>query len=196
MNVPLKVVFRGMDPSPALEHDIRDRVAKLVRVHQKVTSCHVAVEAPGHKGAVFEVRIDLIVPGGQIVVAREPGRNQAHEDPRVALRDAFGAAGRQLEHFRQRRRRAVKRHEMPDTATVVSLTREAPGAGYGFIETPDDLQVYFHENAVPAGAFDALAVGDEVRFVLAPDEAEEGPHASTVEAVSEARYPMSRALDG
>jgi ribosome-associated translation inhibitor RaiA len=128
MNVPLKVVFRGMDPSPALEHDIRERVTKLVRFHQKVTSCHVAVEAPGHKGAVFEVRIDLVVPGGQIVVAREPGKNQAHEDPHVALRDAFEAAARQLESFRQRRRHAVKHHGEPDMATAISLALEAPRA--------------------------------------------------------------------
>src|SRR5690606_4906914 len=179
MNVPLKVVFRGMDPSPALEHEIRERVEKLVRFHQKVTSCHVAVEAPRHKGAVFEVRIDLVVPGAQIVVAREPGRNQAHEDPHVALRDAFEAAGRQLEHFRQRRRREVKRHAPPPRAVIVTLSRNALGEGYGFLSTADDLEIYFHENAVPGGAFEALELGDEVRYVLAPDEAdEEGPHAS------------------
>ena len=52
------------------------------------------------------------------------------------------------------------------------------------LETPDGLQVYFHEHAVvgPA-AFDALALGDEVRFEIAEGEGEKGPQASTVRRV-------------
>lgn len=37
------------------------------------------------KGKEFAVRIDLKVPGGELPVARE------HEDPQIALRDAFDA---------------------------------------------------------------------------------------------------------
>ncbi len=190
----LQIVFRGMEPSEALERDIRERVTKLQHLHQRITSCHVAVEAPGHKGAVFEVRIDIVVPGHEIVVAREPGKNHAHENVYVALRDAFDAAKRQLDAYRDRRRREVKQHEMPDLGHIVLIARESPEDAYGFLETPDGVRVYFHRNAVVDGSIDALSIGDEVRYVLAEGEGEKGPQASTVRPVSESRYPASRAV--
>ena len=98
----LQILFRGMEPSPALEYEIRERVTKLEQVHPRIVSCRVAVDAPGHKGSPFGVRIDLFVPGQEVAVAREPGRNQAHADVHVALRDAFDAARRQLESHRER----------------------------------------------------------------------------------------------
>ncbi len=190
----LQIVFRGMEPSPALEREIRERVTKLEKLYPRMNSCHVAVEAPGHKGAVFEVRIDITVPGHEVVVAREPGKNQAHENAYVALRDAFDAAKRQLEGYRERRRREVKQHEAPDLGHVVLISRESPEDAYGFLETPDGVRVYFHRNAVVDGSIDALGIGDEVRFVMAEGEGEKGPQASTVRVVSANRYPVSRAL--
>jgi cold shock CspA family protein/ribosome-associated translation inhibitor RaiA len=189
MSIPLQLVFKQMAPSPAVERDVRERVGKLERYHQKITSCRVAVTPPGRKGDVFEVSVEIIVPGRTIIVAGEPGKNQAHEEVYVAIRDAFDAAVRQLEDFTQVRRRQVKRHEAPDHGHVVSLVHESPDDAYGFLETPTDLRVYFHQNAVSDGGFDGLTVGDEVRFVLAEGEGEAGPQASTVVPVSEARYP-------
>jgi ribosomal subunit interface protein len=193
-DVQLKVVFRGMEPSQALEGEIRERVTKLERLHQGIISCHVAVEAPRHKGAVFEVRVDIVVPGQEIVAARGPGKDQAHENAYVALRDAFDAAKRQLEAYRERRRREVKQHEPPDLGHVVLISRESPEEAYGFLETSDGMRVYFHRNAVVNGSIDGLGIGDEVRYVLAEGEGEKGPQASTVRAVSENRYPVGRTL--
>jgi len=51
------------------------------------------------------VRIDIKVPGSEIVVNRDK-----HEDIYVALRDAFDAAKRQVEEFGRRQRGDVKRH--------------------------------------------------------------------------------------
>lgn len=190
----LQIVYRGMDPSEALERDIRERVTKLENAYPRITSCHVAVEAPGHKGVVYEVRIDIDVPGHEVVVTREPGKNHAHENVYVALRDAFDAARRQLEAYSDRRRREVKQHEMPDLGRIVLIARESPEDAYGFLETPEQVRVYFHRNAVVDGSIDALSIGDEVRYVLAEGEGEKGPQASTVRPVSESRYPASRTL--
>ncbi|HEY8431880.1 MAG TPA: HPF/RaiA family ribosome-associated protein [Sandaracinaceae bacterium] len=109
MKTPLRITFQGLDPSPALEERIRRKAAKLERFCDRITSCHVVVERPpAHKqhGGTYHVRIHLEVPGGRLDVAREPGRDQAHEDVYVALRDAFDRAARMLDARHARRHEA------------------------------------------------------------------------------------------
>ena len=106
MQVPPKISFHGMDPSPAVEARVMERIEKLEEYHKRIVSCRVAIAAPhrhSRKGKIFDVRIDVGVPGREIIVNREPGKNHAHEDVYVAVRDAFNAAHRQLEdHFKKR----------------------------------------------------------------------------------------------
>jgi cold shock CspA family protein len=116
------------------------------------------------------VRIDLIVPGDELVVDR-----QVDEDLYVAIRDAFHAARRKLEDYARRQRGAVKVHEASPHARVVKLF---PDEGYGFLETPDGREVYFHRNSVKDSGFDRLEIGTEVRF--AEESGEQGPQASAV----------------
>jgi ribosomal subunit interface protein len=113
MQVPLQISFRNMDASDAVEAKIREKAAKLERFTDVIMGCHVVVEAPnrrGHQGKLYHVRIDITVPGGDIVVNREAPENHAHEDVYVALLDAFNAAGRQLEDHHNRQRGKVKTH--------------------------------------------------------------------------------------
>lgn len=108
MQMQMQVTFRGMDPSPALEAAIRERVEKLDQFHPNITGCRVTVEKPHHhkhQGEHFVVTLDLTVPGTDLVV------NHAHaEDANVALRDAFMAARRQLEEHARKKRGEVKAH--------------------------------------------------------------------------------------
>ena len=100
MQVPLQITFRHMDSSPALEARIRQRADELEQFFGRITSCHVTVECqhPRHQqGNLFEVRIDLNVPGREIVAGHDHGMNHAHEDAHVAVRDAFDALRRRLE---------------------------------------------------------------------------------------------------
>ncbi|MBS0309511.1 MAG: ribosome-associated translation inhibitor RaiA, partial [Proteobacteria bacterium] len=86
------------------------RVAKLEKLCGDMVTCKVSVEADGkHKtnGKLYKVRIDITVPGTELVV---DGHRTLHEDAYVALRDSFDAAERQLEEYVQRRRHAVKSH--------------------------------------------------------------------------------------
>ena len=102
MQVPLHIAFHGIDPSPALEQRIREQVSKLEQFFDRITACDVAVELPHNHhrhGKQWHVRITLAVPGQDIVVSRDPGRDEDHEDPYVAVRDAFLAARRQLEDY-------------------------------------------------------------------------------------------------
>lgn len=104
---PLQITFQGMEPSPAVEQDIRRRASKLDRFRDHVLGCHVTVTAPHRhhrKGKPYDVHIDISVPGGELVVSREPGDVNAHDDVYVAVRDAFHAAGRQLEEFVEKQR--------------------------------------------------------------------------------------------
>jgi ribosome-associated translation inhibitor RaiA len=106
-----------MDPSPALEARIRQRAEALDQFFDRITSCRVVVECGNNRhqqGNLFEVRVDLTVPGREIVVGRDSGANHAHEDAHVAVRDAFDAARRLLEDHARDRRDAVKSHVVPD----------------------------------------------------------------------------------
>jgi ribosomal subunit interface protein len=109
MQSPLKLTIHGVDRSEALEARIRAKVEKLEEFFDHITTCHVVVELP-HKhqqqGSQFNVRIDIVVPGNEIVVTRDHA-----EDIYVALRDAFDAASRQLKDYAQKLRRDVKNHE-------------------------------------------------------------------------------------
>jgi ribosomal subunit interface protein len=178
MKLPLQITFREMPPSPAIEAKIREKAARLDRFAQHVMSCRVVVEAPHrrhHQGKLYHVRIDITLPGSELVVSREPAAHHAHEDVYVAIRDAFDASSRQLEDYVRRQRGKTKRHESPEHGYVARL---APDEDYGFIETPDGREVYFHRNSVLADGFDRLAIGDQVHFV--EELGEKGPQASTV----------------
>jgi ribosomal subunit interface protein len=120
MQSPLKITIHGVDRSEALETRIRAKVEKLEEFFNHITSCHVVLEMP-HKhqqqGSQFNVRIDIVVPGNEIVVTRDHA-----EDVYVALRDAFDAANRQLTDYAQKLRREVKN---PKRARVGVALEEA-----------------------------------------------------------------------
>lgn len=113
MQHPLRIAFRNMEPSEALEQRIRTRVTEMEHLCDRITSCDVVVELD-HKhprqGKLFHVRVDLALPGRTIVVRREPADNHTHEDAHVAVRDAFDAARRQLEDHVRMARGDVKNH--------------------------------------------------------------------------------------
>jgi ribosomal subunit interface protein len=113
---PVEIVFDNMNPSPAIESKIRERAEKLDQFFDQIMTCRVLVEAPHkhhHKGNLYRIRINLTVPGEELVVSRVPDDQQAHEDVYVAIRDAFDAIRRQLEDYAARRHGQVKRHSAP-----------------------------------------------------------------------------------
>ncbi|MFZ1548756.1 MAG: HPF/RaiA family ribosome-associated protein [Candidatus Nitrotoga sp.] len=109
MQTPLQITIRDIKPSEALEKRIRDKAQKLEEFCTHIMSCRVVVESPHkhhHQGKQFNVRIDIGVPGNELVVNRDH-----HEDVYVALRDAFDAAKRQLEDYARITRGDIKTHE-------------------------------------------------------------------------------------
>ena len=178
MQLPLEITFRNMDPSPALEDNIRDKASKLERYCDRIMSCRVAVEAQHkhhHKGNIYHCRIDLTVPGKELAVSREPHKDHSHEDPYVAVRDSFDAMRRQLEAFSRQKRGEVKTHQGHPMGQVSELV---PEQDFGRIGTVDGRDIYFHRNSVVNGDFNVLRLGQPVTFV--EEEGDEGPQASAV----------------
>lgn len=109
MQIPLQITIRGVEHSDALETHIRDKAQKLDEFFDHIMSCRIVVEMPHkhhHQGRQFNVRIDIGVPGGEIVVNRDHA-----EDIYVALRDAFDSAKRQLEDYARKLHGNVKTHQ-------------------------------------------------------------------------------------
>ena len=181
MQVPLEIRFENIDPSAAVEAAVRERAAKLEQFADSIVSCHVTIGSPHkHKtqGKLFTVKVDIRLPGGEVVASRDPAANHGHEDFYVALRDAFKAARRQLQDHLRVRRGRVKSHEAPPHGVIRKLDADR---GYGFIASADGREIYFHRNSVLNADFDKLETGMEVRFT--EEQGDEGPQASTVQLV-------------
>jgi len=178
MQIPLQITFRNMERSDFIESDIREKAAKLEQFAEHITSCRVIIEAPHqhhHKGNLFGVKIDITLPGKEIIADRHPDQHHAHEDAYVAIRDAFDAARRQLEDYVRRRRGDVKLHETEPHGRITQLF---PAEDYGLIESSDGREIYFHRNSVLNADFDKLEEGASVHF--SEEMGEKGPQASTV----------------
>lgn len=180
MQLPIQITFRKMDTSPSVEAHIRERAEALEKFYDRITGCRVVVEQSArrqHKGKLYHIRVDLTVPGREIVVKRDPPEDHAHEDILVAVRDVFDAARRQLEDHVRKSRGDIKAHGTPSHGHIARLF---PQKGYGFIRSSTGDEIYMHKNAVMGAGFDALAEGDEVRYVIHEGEGEQGPQASSV----------------
>jgi ribosome-associated translation inhibitor RaiA len=106
VKLPLRVTFRHVDRSPALELRIRELAARLDRYSGQIVGCQVTVEAPHrrqHQGNLYDVKIEITVPDREIAIHRAQPAHPSHEDPYVALRDAFRAARRRLQDYERRR---------------------------------------------------------------------------------------------
>jgi ribosome-associated translation inhibitor RaiA len=91
----MQVTFRHTDHSEALEARIRELAGKLVRFHDRITSCRVVVDGPS-SNREFTVSLDVLFPGGAIHANSGRASRSEHSDPYIAVRDAFENARRQL----------------------------------------------------------------------------------------------------
>jgi ribosome-associated translation inhibitor RaiA len=105
MPAEVQISFRGMEPSPSAEAQVRRRVEELQQISDRVSSFRIVLGADHRhhrKGRIYYAHVDLALPGGNIVVSREPGEDHAHEDMHVSIRDAFDTARRRLQdHLRR-----------------------------------------------------------------------------------------------
>jgi len=108
VNLPFELRQKNVALPAAMADEIRDRAAKLDHFFDRIMRCRVTVEGSGthHRQGNYTVKIDLTVPGMEIVVEKH-----AAASLELALKEAFEVAARRLEDHVQRRRGFVKSHE-------------------------------------------------------------------------------------
>lgn len=182
MQTPVEIEFQGMEARPQIQAVLAKHVADLEAHFGRVTACRVVLKAPGghHRtGGLYEVNIRLALPDGREVnVDRTAQADERHSDLDFAINDAFKRARRQLQDQVRELQGQVKHHEGAPIGTVVRLD---PSGEFGFLETGDGGEIYFHRNSVLDNAFPHLAVGTRVTF--AEELGEKGPQASTVKVL-------------
>lgn len=188
MQTEPQVSFQGMPVDDDARQAVLDHVAQLERVWDRITGCHVVIAQPHRRhrsGRLYAVRVDIVVPGGEIVVNRDHHLDHAHEDVHIAIRDAFLAARRRLEDHVRRLRGTEKAHA--DTARG-RIARLFPLQGHGFIETADGREIYFHRHAISDHDYRHADVGSLVFFT--EEAGDEGPQAAAVHLVHP-RHPAA-----
>src|SRR5271165_523556 len=164
-----QITFHNMDSVPELEEAVRKESTGLARFFNRIVSCRVVIEGPPRQeyGGLYNIRIDLGVPGEELVVEHNPTLhtdlqeleamretkqfepNRERRDVHRAIHEAFREMRRQLKDYARRMRGETKQHEGLSPGTVTKLS---PEEGFGFLEA-DGREIYFHRNAVLAGHF-------------------------------------------
>jgi cold shock CspA family protein len=179
MQVPLRIILKNVPEPSGAREEVAKAACVLERFYDRITSCRVAVSNPDvrhRKGGLYDVHIRLSVPKqGDIAVTRRAEDQREREHLRVALRKAFAQARRRLQDAARELRGDVKAKAEQGHGKV---TRLFGRSGYGFIETSDGREIYFHRNSVVDGKFRELKIGSAVRF--SEGEGEKGAQASTV----------------
>ena len=121
MNLPVQTTYRNVEHSPKLEALILKEATKLERFYHRIVSCRVAIErARARAGSPYHVRIDLGLPGEELVISHEPNLRSSligdelnpaksteidgeRKNAEVAVREAFRKAERRLREFAERR---------------------------------------------------------------------------------------------
>jgi len=173
MKLPLEISTRDVRINAETEELIREKASKLDRFYDQIIGCRVRVDIPHRSqksGTVYNVSINITVPGGELIVTKEPD-----EDLHAAIVSSFETAQRRVKEYAEKQRGAVKTHFEKPMARVVRIF---PEEGYGFLATPEGREVYFHENAVLNGKFAELSIGTEVSFT--ETSGDEGAQASSV----------------
>jgi len=183
MRVPLEITFRDAVKSNEIVNLIERKAAGLDKICDNLISCRVAVEKPHDNKRSrdpYRVRIAMrIPPGRELVVKREPTDGSPNEPLTAVIREAFETARRRLLKLLEQQQGVIKTH--PQQQTVAYVTKLFRDKGYGFIETFEGRELYFHRNSVLHDDFNRLDIGTGVRFVAA--EGDDGPQASTIQIV-------------
>jgi ribosome-associated translation inhibitor RaiA len=177
----LEITFHQIEASPAIEAAIREQFAKLAKRYDRLTACRVTVEALHRQhrtGNLYDVHIDMLVPGAELVVSRQPQKaKQRHANPDVytSIRDAFAAAERKLKRFKRQMREDLQPDAPLSDGRVAEMHVEDD---WGYLRTKGGALLYFNRSAVLDGSFDNLAPSDAVIYQEAAGES--GPTAVKV----------------
>jgi len=178
MQTAIEIDFQGMNADPALRRLVEKHVDTIEERFGEIAWCRVVIRAPSdhhRNGGPYEVNIHILLHRSRDVdIGRSATADERFADPIFAVNDAFKRALRRLQERARRRRGQVKSHDGPPVATVKSIN----GDDFGFLETEDGREVYFHRNSVLNHGFTQLAPGARVTYC--EEAGLKGSQASTV----------------
>jgi ribosome-associated translation inhibitor RaiA len=122
-NSQVQVTFHGIDHSDPLEALIQEKAAKLRSMHTGLQKVRVVVDVPHRshlKGNAFEVKVELLVEGDELVISRELDADHARDAPYALVRETFNAAQRVLIDHADRRSGAAERHRANNAQSSAS----------------------------------------------------------------------------
>ena len=186
MQIAPEIIFHDVDRTPWVESYVLERLAKLEKFAQGITSCRVSLtqeQASHHKGNRYSVMVEVRLPPNHDLAAKKAKmiHDMATQLPAL-INLAFGAIERQLKKAAALRRGDVKQADLRHDGHPHGIVEKLFDEGYGFLRAvDDDRQIYFHRNSVLHGDFERLAVGTEVRFTV--QDGEQGSQASSVQIV-------------
>ena len=103
MAFPVEISYKDVPHSDRLERLIREEAAKLERYYGRIVSGRVLIEHVHHR-APFHARVDLSVPGEELVVTGSE-KSDTFMTEELAVRNAFKVAKRQLLDYVDRLKR-------------------------------------------------------------------------------------------
>ncbi len=189
METPVQVDFQGMAATEYVRTAVNRHLTQLEDRFGRITAGRVVVKAPGghHRtGGLYEINVRLALPEGREVNIDHTRQNdERYADIDFAVNDAFKRVRRQLQDQVRKLQGEVKQHDGPPIGTVCELD---PLGEFGFIETADGREIYFHRHSVLNGGFADLKVGARVTF--AEEVGDKGPQASTVKPMAKHSLKM------
>ena len=172
--MPLNIFIEGrnLEILPEWREKIETEMARLQkRYFDPIVNARVEIIGSGHhRQGQFEIRLVATVPGNVLTVTRQG------ELVLPLIVEAFDVLDRRLQEVSDTRQKKIKNHV--ETSLPGKIVRLFPDEDFGFIETGDGTEVYFHANAVKKGKFEHLQVGQKVK--LAWEEGLKGPQATWV----------------
>lgn len=191
MQIPVEIAFHNIQHSDWAEEAIREKIARLEKLFDRLVTCRVRVEkraSNANNSIPPVVRIEIGVPGHKdLIVSHEPEHlQQKFSDPdmRIAINEAFRIAERQLLDFKEQLKGKTKAPFSDAQNQFLGQVAElAPERDHGFLLTKEGGLLYFHRNSLLTGDFDALKRGDRVHYV--EDHGDTGPTAVKVRVKAE-----------
>lgn len=129
MQYPLQLTFRGIPTSESIADYARKRAQKLDSFRDRIIACRVVIEAPPRHhqhGSSYRVRIELSVPGSELVTGGHSGHHEGHQDLHATIDDAFDDAQRLLRGYVQRLREGRRATTREVTAAAEASSSPAP----------------------------------------------------------------------
>jgi ribosomal subunit interface protein len=92
MTFPIQITAKDLKDRGPIDTLINERMQRLEKFHHRITSARVAITVEGSHPVRHQLKLEIAIPGSEIVVERGPAEDLPH-----AIREAFDIARRQLQ---------------------------------------------------------------------------------------------------